>query len=790
MKTSNTQIVKDWGMLLLSLFLFAMPCVMAQSTHYEPLALDTTLSVESRMLSFGLLRDDTIATNLCIDCPFVQGRRPVGSPDDPDYAIFGSRSVTIPLARHDISGYNFIEAEIYPSHPNTGVVNMNLSLDTDEPQSVGAHLWNLRPDRWNRVICQLTDYNRHDVHSLTLYTDLKGNSEPMSISDGNMTYYIRNVRLQYRSYEIKTIGWIPECGSIAYCHTGYMPQMRKRAIVAADCDDMPFTLTDGSGQTVYQGKVENEHTSIGDFGVCDFTSFSKTGTYRLHIGDIATDPFGISTTVYSPVVHKLLNYIFCQRCGYAVPGIHDACHADVFADHNGVSLPYNGGWHDAGDLSQQTLQTADVTYALLECYNKSHQADSLLAEQLLDEARWGLRFMLKTRFGDGYRASSMGLLHWTDGVVGTHDDIHTVRIQDNAFDNFLYAACEAFAAIVLPLAEEREEMRKAAESDYRFAIKRYHKHGVDVFPHMMEHTYNTSPSLFMAAASWSSSMLYELTGDTAYSGNARRFIKYVLQCQETDGKPVDGYFYRDTTRRAIVHFIHQSRSQLFAQALVALCQQQPNAAEKPLWDKAIARYAAYMKFIARYTEPYGMFPSGVYQEHEYADSIGFSRLHLFAPQNAQECYDTQLHQALSLGSGKYLRRFPIWFSIFNGNEAVILSSGKAAAIIAGYLHDDSLRQLAASQITWTLGQNPFAQSLAYGEGHDYPSMDSFSSGEIMGEIPVGIRSVEPTDPTPVPSKSVGTSDIPYLPTVNNACYKEVWVTSAGKLLSLIAQLQQ
>ena len=73
-----------------------------------------------------------------------------------------------------------------------------------------------------------------------------------------------------------------------------------------------------------------------------------------------------------------------------------------------------------------------------------------------------------------------------------------------------------------------------------------------------------------------------------------------------------------------------------------------------------------------------------------------------------------------------------------------------------------------------MGKNPFCQSLIYGEGHRYPSMDSFSSGEITGEIPVGIR-------------SWGDTDEPYWPRANNACYKEVWLTSAGKFLSLLSE---
>ena len=68
----------------------------------------------------------------------------------------------------------------------------------------------------------------------------------------------------------------------------------------------------------------------------------------------------------------------------------------------------------------------------------------------------------------------------------------------------------------------------------------------------------------------------------------------------------------------------------------------------------------------------------------------------------------------------------------------------------------------------------FFHKLTYGEGFDYPLMDSFSSGPLTGEVPVGIRTIDDTD-------------IPYWPQVNNACYKEVWTTSAGRFLSLVAE---
>lgn len=144
--------------------------------------------------------------------------------------------------------------------------------------------------------------------------------------------------------------------------------------------------------------------------------------------------------------------------------------------HDGRSISYSGGWHDAGDLSQQTLQTGDVTFALLEAYNKQRNINPALAARLREEAEWGVEFILKNRYGDGYRASSMGLLIWQDGVFNTLDDISSVRVQNMAFDNFLYAGYEAYASMTLdndPMLQEY--LLRVAEEDFAFAMEKFKK---------------------------------------------------------------------------------------------------------------------------------------------------------------------------------------------------------------------------------------------------------------------------------------------------------------------------
>ncbi|MCL2057347.1 MAG: hypothetical protein FWH02_09065, partial [Oscillospiraceae bacterium] len=73
------------------------------------------------------------------------------------------------------------------------------------------------------------------------------------------------------------------------------------------------------------------------------------------------------------------------------------------------------------------------------------------------------------------------------------------------------------------------------------------------------------------------------------------------------------------------------------------------------------------------------------------------------------------------------------------------------------------------------GKNPFAQSLMYGEGHNYVQQYAALLGETVGEMPVGVQTRE-------------NEDVPYWPMANNATYKEVWTSTVGHWLRLNADL--
>ncbi len=423
----------------------------------------------------------------------------------------------------------------------------------------------------------------------------------------------------------------------------------------------------------------------------------------------------------------------------------------------------NGGWHDAGDQSQQSAQTGEIVQALFENANRVEKG-SMLYLRLMEEAQWGLDFILRTRFGDGFRATSAGATRVTDGLMGNFDDVEA-RVHDHAFENFLLAGVEAYAAGALQGYDKGLAVcaLKAAREDFGFAEKKFALAGVDP-AHMYEHTYNSGLSQYYAVMVWAASCLFEVTKEDGYAKTARQYAGKLLACQEQGqaGIGLTGFFCRDESHQTIVHFNHQAREHQFMQALEAICRTQPAAEERPLWEAAMERYGGYLKAIAGNTAPYGMLPAGVHKRDEWQDRALFPYLHVTCDYDRErENYREQLAAGTPVGEGYVLRNFPVWFS-FRGNGAVLLSMGKAAGIVGRYCKDPDLTQMAKEQLYWMWGKNPFGQSLVYGMGRNYCRQYAVLTGESVGEVPVGVE-------------TLGNGDLPYWPQNNNATFREVWV---------------
>ncbi len=660
---------------------------------------------------------------------------------------WGTSGATRKVENEDWSGWNRLSLWIYPDLPGFKVVSISLVFHNDGAEKVpdsynrnGLNYQVLENGKWNQVYWEIAHLGRDKVTGVEVRYRLQGN-EPGTAD--TVKFYVDELYLEKVNAD-HFEGWDVAPGEIAYNHVGYATGLPKTAFIS-DLSATTFSLVDvASGQTLLQKPIESRKTPLGVFPVLDFSTVDAVGTYILKAGNQQTKPFRIDRfdQVYRSSIIKTINHFYAQRCGTEIEGIHDACHRDWMCRHGDKMIQINGGWHDAGDLSQGLVNTAEATYAMLSLARDLRATDAELADRLLEEAGWGLDWVLKNRFGDGFRSNWATYDMWTDGIIGTVDDVFS-RAQNSAHGNFIAATAEAAGALLFRSRNPHlaNHALQAAIADWGFASK------------------SERMNVELAGAALNASLaLYEATSDNVYKSAAFSHADYIMQCQQrgdlANGVSLQGFFYRTPDREDILHYPHRSHEQDAVVGLVRLSQLFPENASK--WENTLRLYADYYKTITTHTAPYSMIPAGIYD--------------LTKTRNDTE--REQVKGGIMLNDRYYLKRFPLWGE-FRGNSGTILSQAKGLAKIASHFKDKELLNIAYQQLSWHLGLNPFNQSLMYGEGYRYAGQYSVMSGNIVGGLPVGVQ-------------THFNRDEPYWSAENCYNWKEIWVHPSTRWLMLMS----
>lgn len=200
---------------------------------------------------------------------------------------------------------------------------------------------------------------------------------------------------------------------------GYLPGIPKIAVVMSTehMESQVFSIIEAeTGKKMWgPGGLGISRGSLGDFQYhypADFSEFEQPGRYRVVIEgfDVVSLPFAIGPDVYDQLPDLLLAYVRQQRCGYN-PFFGRECHQKdgrtvygPMADSTYIDV--RGGWHDAGDHLRYLLTSGNTVARLLFAYRENKEkfadrVDELGSDNpngvpdILDEARWGLEWMLK-----------------------------------------------------------------------------------------------------------------------------------------------------------------------------------------------------------------------------------------------------------------------------------------------------------------------------------------------------------------------------------------------------------
>ncbi|WP_341842336.1 glycoside hydrolase family 9 protein [Chitinophaga caseinilytica] len=197
---------------------------------------------------------------------------------------------------------------------------------------------------------------------------------------------------------------------------GYLPGGVKVAVWGgpAGMTVDAFRLIDSSsGKAVFTATAGKAFGAYGPFGQSyrlNFSAFRTPGTYYIETPSARSPNFRIGPDVYKGAADFCLRYLRQQRCGFN-PFLKDSCHTEDGYTLYGpmpdsTRINAIGGWHDASDYLQYSTTSANTVYHLLAAwrdfprvFGDDHAATGLPgangAPDVLDEARWGLDWLLK-----------------------------------------------------------------------------------------------------------------------------------------------------------------------------------------------------------------------------------------------------------------------------------------------------------------------------------------------------------------------------------------------------------
>lgn len=677
-------------------------------------------------------------------------------------------SVKINVEEFDLSKYNRAVANVYIKAE--GYQNFYIHFNVSSKENPAATAMSVETNKWVKLVWEIDDLKRSSCSSVSVSPWLMGCPDE-ALPDYELfidSFYVEKVEADYVS------GWSTE-KRIAYSHVGYFKNSQKLAFTSEHISDN-FTLINEKGNKVLEDKVVEIQTELGKYYVADFSKIKKEGVYQLILNeDNKTESFLISDDAYESSVWKSMNFLRLLRCGEDIEGVHSACHLNVRCVHeNGSSVAVFGGWHDAGDVSQFEIPTAEMAHAIIDLAFAYKDKNRLLYERLKEEARVGINWLLRTRFEDGSRACAVGYNYWRKSVLEEDNKtIYNNKAENGPFENFCACAAEAKAYLLY----KDEDIvfaswcLRAAKEDFEFA-----RDGYRLGIHTKRWGSNCD-SQVAGHGALAAAELYRCTSESYYLEEGAKYGKIICKCQEQGSldweKPLKGFFYEDPKHERMLSYEHRGHEQSPIQGLVNLCEVDPNNKDYKKWLKAIKLYRKFILDTIKYTAPYNLLPGHVYIKGKI-NLERFTFHTLKDPVLQEEEVWNQAKNGIKLNNDAYLRIFPA-APDRRGFHATVLSKTKAVSEIAKLLNDKLLKQICIDQMEWVLGKNPFASSTMFGEGHNYHPLYVAFSRQMVGALPVGIM-------------AKGYDDIPYWPTRDNSVYKEIWGHTTGKYLWVLADL--
>jgi hypothetical protein len=500
--------------------------------------------------------------------------------------------------------------------------------------------------------------------------------------------------------------------TIAISHVGFRPHETKRVIVRGQ-NLHSFQMRDISSGPSF--RIERPLRPVtSDLGPAldgDFSDVTRQGLYQIRAGNELSPPFFIRPDAWRRFLPMVLSYHHAQRCGIAIPNVHDVCHLDdARRRDNGMHVDSTGGWHDAGDLRKWMSATMMNAFGLLGIARHLGPRWDLAGSGLApieEELRWGNSYFLKMQDTDGRVWADVGGgvngdnsdNHWTDNIAGTSDDRY-LNAAKNGLVQAMFTAMQAWYA----------QHFKTADHDYSSKC-------LNAGKRCWESNSHEGDTAELGWWTLAAVELHRATGDDQIRRAAAQLTTSLIglqQKQAESGNGVSGFWpmstkntepYKNPVHGALPPFAVLEAARAFPD----------NAAAKD-WRAAVRLYIEGYVAPLCHRSAYGVMPFGVFRgspttEH-YRPLTRDLTYRFFMPVRKQFWW---------LGVNSHL-----------ASHALLLATASSE------FNESSWRGLAYRQLEWIFGANPFGATLASGIGVREPYPHSRYVGVIPGGIMNGI----------------------------------------------------
>jgi hypothetical protein len=490
--------------------------------------------------------------------------------------------------------------------------------------------------------------------------------------------------------------------------------------------------------TAFRGTLVPHNGPMGRYMVGDFSPLERPGVYRAalpaaegHGGPTAWSfPFVIADGAYARLPALFLDYVHAQRCGDFENELRGPCHLDdgVRSD-SGAELDVVGGWHDAGDLRKWMATTPAPILGFFEMKNRLGFARNNWHERpheddLLAEASWGLRWMLKMQDpgtgmfyedvgGGGDSRLQPGMAWWYENHSGCCADN-----SGNCFTDNRRASGDERSVRV----QYQPVAQYAAACILLDAVDHFHPH-YPAFSHLCRDAAFRSWDFMKSRKrdefhGWTSVVAWRLLAALRLHAIGRvpesevaALVSVLLDQQSPEG----GFWFMDRDRKEPYRGIVSA-----AQPLIALATFVENDYEHSLVGQvrdALARCRERFILPMLATNPFGMMPYGLFG----------------APRTEGDVYHPW-------PDGKVYRFFMPAHApekVNHGLASHWTSWAHALALLARVLDDGGCRDSAFDQLSWMTGNNPLNVSMITGVGCRNASPYSRFYGTLPGGFSIG-----------------------------------------------------